>query len=189
MTSEIGWGFDCEGMNVQHLIHTSPQAVWAYDSGSDGVPWTPNERRAFTDRGIRVYLVNQGYKQGPGAALHGDEFDLERAAWTTAGLTEVVHARREVQWSTRVYCTWSNYAAIKQALAEAGIGQSVYYRIADWNLNQHLADAMLHADVYAGQWASPVTNPSTVIPGTSTLLASVGADLNVVLLGDTGWAG
>lgn len=188
----IGWGFDCEGSQVQHMIGSvaRPQAVWAYDTGSDpGIPWTPNEITHYRDQGAHVYLVNQGATQGPGQALHGDEFDFENGAWTLAALIEIITARRAVDWSTRIYCSWGNYALIKAALAVSGIGRSVYFRIADWNLNAHLAELELHADVYAGQWASPTSNPGTLIPGTSMTLADAVVDLNVVLLGSTGWAG
>lgn len=190
-STAIGWGFDCEGAQVQHLIaaNVRPQAVWAYDTGTGGIPWTPNERAHFHDLHARVYLVNQGAVQGPGQALRGDEFDFEQGAWTVANLIEIVTARRAVSWSTRIYCTWANYAVIKQALARAGIGDSVYYRIADWDLNSHLAELELHADVYAGQWASPTSNPHILVPGTSLTLSEVIADLNVILLGSTGWVG
>jgi len=187
----IGWGFDCEGSQAQHMISAGvrPQAVWAYDTGDYGIPWTDPEREHFKALGVRVYLVNQGITQGPGEALHGDEFDYEQGAWTLQHLVQIIIARRAVLWSTRVYCTWTNYAIIKAALAQAGIGDSVYFRIADWDLNSHLAGLELHADVYAGQWASPASNPGTLVPGTSLSLAEAIVDLNVVLLGSTGWEG
>lgn len=189
----IGWGFDCVGSNVQHLIATGirPSAIWPYATGSGGIAWTPEEIDYYRKRATEIYLVNQGYNQGPADALTGDEFDFEAGAWTLPNLVQIVKARRSVKWSTRIYCTWSNYGAIKQALAEAGTGQSVFFRIADWNLNQHTADLELHADVYAGQWASPTSSPATLIPGTSITLAEAGADLSVLLLGRdrTGWQG
>ena len=65
----------------------------------------------------------------------------------------------------------------------------MFFRIADWNLDQHLADLELHADVYAGQWASPTHNPATLVPGTHLTLADAKADLSVVLRMSTGWEG
>ena len=70
-----------------------------------------------------------------------------------------------------------------------GLGRSVFYRIADWNLSEHLAGLAAYGDVYAGQWASPTSNPNTVIPGTNHTLATANVDLNVVLLENTGWQG
>lgn len=187
----IGWGFDCLGSNVEHLIaqKVKPTAIWPYVTGSDGIAWTPQEIDTFRRQGAVVYLVNQGHDQGPAQALTGDEFDFEAGAWTLSALLKIVAARRQVSWSTRVYCSWSNYGAIKQAMAEFGIGRSVFFRIADWNLDQHTAELALHDDVYAGQWASPTHNPATFVPGTSITLAEAEADLSVVLHTYTGWRG
>jgi hypothetical protein len=185
----VGWGFDCLGSSVQHLLNTKPTAIWPYVTGSGGIAWTPEEIDIFRRRGTEVILVNQGYGQGPSSALDGDEFDYEAGAWTVPGLLQVVAARRRVSWSTRIYCTWTAYGVVKQALAEAGTGGSVFFRIADWNIDQHVADLELHADVYAGQWASPTTNPATLVPGTSLTLAEAAADLSVLLHTSTGWIG
>lgn len=185
----IGWGFDCLGSSVQHLLDTKPTAIWPYITGSDGIAWTPEEIDHFRRRGVRVYLENQGYGQGPSSALDGDEFDYETGAWNLPGLLKVVSARRLVSWSTRIYCTWTNYRTVKEALAQAGIHKSVFFRIADWNLDEHAADLILHGDVYAGQWASPTSNPATLVPGTGMTLAEAGADLSVVLHTSTGWQG
>lgn len=185
----IGWGFDCLGSSVQHLLDTKPTAIWPYITGNDGIAWTPEEIDHFRRQGVAVYLVNQGFMQSPAEALTGDEFDFEVGAWTLPELVAVVEARRKASWSTRVYCNWSNYGLIKQALAEAGAGRSVFFRIADWNLDQHTADLELHADVYAGQWASPTHNPATLVPGTNITLAEARADLSVVLRESTGWQG
>jgi len=185
----IGWGFDCLGSSVQHLLEARPTAIWPYITGDNGIAWTSEEINHFRQQGAEVILVNQGFRQGPAEALAGDEFDLEAGAWTLASLRMVVAKRRDIRWSTRVYCSWSNYALVKEALAADGTGNSVFFRIADWNLNQHTADLELHADVYAGQWASPSTNPAAVIPGTSITLAEAGADLSAVLNTNTGWQG
>jgi hypothetical protein len=185
----ISWGFDCLGANVQYLSAARPGAIWPYVSGGDGIPWTEDQIRYFAARGAHVYRVNQGYVQGPGQALHGDEYDFEAGAWTIGNLLEIVAARRRVKWSTRIYCSWSSYGTVKQMLAEAGTGKSVFFRIADWNLDEHLADLELHADVYAGQWASPTSHPLVRMPGTGLTLAQANADLSVVLLEYTGWLG
>ena len=187
--SPFGWGFDCISGNVQHLLDTKPTAIWPYVTGSDGIAWTPEEIDYFRKRGAVVYLVNQGYHQTAASALTGDEFDFEAGAWTLGALLEVVAARRKVRWSTRIYCTWANYGTVKQALADAGTGGSVFFRIADWNIDQHVADLELHGDVYAGQWASPTSNPATKVPGTDITLAQAGADLSVLLHTYTGWQG
>lgn len=186
----ISWGFDCLGDNVQRLIDAGakPAAIWPYISGSDGIEWTEAQIDHWKATAL-IYRVNQGYHQGPGDALKGDEFDVENGAWSIAQMVEIVRARRAVSWSTRVYGAWATYGTLKQELAQAGVGGSVWWRIADWNLDEHLADLELHADVYAGQWASPSSNPATLVPGTRLTLAEAGADLSVVLRENTGWVG
>jgi hypothetical protein len=191
MTETISWGIDCIGSSVGNLVvaGAKPGAIWPYCTGSDGIAWSPGEIDHFRKQGAKVFLVNQGYEQTPDDALHGDEFDYESGAWRLADLMQVIANRRKVSWSTRVYCAWSGYAEIKQLMTRAGITRSVFFRIADWNLDQYMADLELHGDVYAGQWASPTSNPSTLIPGTTMTLAEANADLSVFLRIPTGWAG
>lgn len=186
MTNPVfSWGLDCPGSQVELLRSKGarPPAIWPYISGTIGIVWSADQITAF---GSRIYRVNQGYLQGPADALHGDEFDLEAGAWTIDQLLTIVQGRNRVRWTTRIYCTWQNYGAMKQRLAEEGIGRNVWFRIADWSLSQHLADEELHADVYAGQWASPQSNPDTLIPGTRIKLSEANADLNVLLIENTG---
>ncbi|MGP0047848.1 MAG: hypothetical protein ACLPZR_03225, partial [Solirubrobacteraceae bacterium] len=58
---------------------------------------------------------------------------------------------------------------------------------ADWNLSEAEATARLGTDLGNGaiiasiQFASPTSNPDTVIPGTSITLAQANADLSVTL--------
>jgi hypothetical protein len=183
------WGLDCMGANVGRVADAKPGAIWPYVTGSADIAWTTEQIQPYRDRGCKVYRVNQGYQQTPDNALDGDEFDLEAGAWDIPALVEVVRRRRLQAWPTRIYSSWSKYGLMKQALAENGIGQSIWFRIADWNLSAHLADLALHGDVYASQWASPTSNPHTFVPGTSLKLADAQCDLNVVLQIPTGWDG
>lgn len=187
------WGFDCPGSRFPVLADAGighgviPPAAWPYVTGTPDIQWSAEQIGLLERLGTRIYRINQGYESP--SPFHGDEFDFESGAWDLAGLLNVIAERRKMEWSTRVYCTWNDYAAVKQAAAERGIGASLWFHIADWNLSQHLADLELHGDVYAGQWASPSTNPGTFIPGTRLTLAEAGADLSVLLLERTGWQG
>lgn len=185
--STLTWGIDCKGSEVALLGGLEIPAIWPYVTGTPDVRWTELQISHFVANGSRVYRVNQAYDSP--SPFDGDEFDVEALAWTPRQFCDVVAERRTHDWSTRGYCTWSTYGAIKQELADRGIGRSVWFRIADWNLDQHLADLELHADVYSGQWASPTTNPATMIPGTKLTLGEANADLNVLLLEYTGWQG
>ena len=178
------WGADCPSASADHLPKNVP-VIWPYTTGSPSVQWPVSLIDSFTKS--RVIRVDQGFETR--SPYDADEFDIEAGAWTESGITAIVKARRESRWSTRMYGTWETYGSTKQLLASQGIGQSVYWRIADWDLDKHFADVMLHADVYAGQWASPSSNPDTILPGTNLTLAEANADLNVILNIYTGWAG
>jgi hypothetical protein len=177
------WGADCIGEHSANL----PDAmgvVWAYNTGTPGIPWSAEQRARF-DHG-HVYTIDQGY--GSKGAFDADEFDLEARAWTVPELVEVVEARAAKRVSTRIYCSLIPYAMMQGALAAAGLLHvPVFYRLANWNLNEPEARARLGGSVYAVQWASPTSNPDTLLPGTKLTLAEANVDLNVVRLMNTGW--
>ena len=178
------WGADTTAANAHKLPDSLP-VIWPYVTGTPGVQWTADQIRDFPRS--QVIRVNQGYENDD--PFHGDEFDIETGAWNTANIIEVVAARRAHQWSTRLYGTYDTYASVIAALAAQGLRRSVFWRIADWDLTAHLADAELWGDVYAGQWASPASNPRTPLPGTVLTLAEAGADLNVIIRESTAWEG
>lgn len=178
------WGADCIGPRAGLLSLKTP-VIWPYVTG-EGVAWTEQEIQLFRQAGAKVYLVNQGEPDQP---FFGDEFDVEAGAITPEQMIGIVQARRERKWSTRIYGTYSTYRDLTEELAILGIRRSVWWRIADWNFSQHLAELELWGDVYAGQWASPTSNPGTLLPFTGLTLAQANADLNVVLKESTGWKG
>ena len=188
MSTDIQWGADCLGSSVPHLPRDIP-AIWPYVTGTTSRPdvaWTDAQIKEFPH--AKVTRINQGFASP--SDFDGDEFDVELGAWTVAQAAGIVQVRRARKWSTRFYCVWAAYGAIKQQLARLGIGRSVYFRIADWSLSQPTATLAVHDDIYAVQWASPTSNPGTNLPGTGLTLAQSGADLNVIdLAKDTGWQG
>jgi hypothetical protein len=180
--SGLTWGADCPGTSVDFLPETIP-TIWPYVTGTPDVIWLRQQIARFS--ASRVYRVNQGF-ESPSPFL-GDEFDFEAGCFTLAQIVAIVRQRNSQRWSTRIYCTYANYAIVKETLANFGLGRNVWFRIADWNLSEHLAQLELYADVYAGQWASPTSNPMTLIPGTGHTLAQANVDLNVHLIEYTGW--
>ena len=178
------WGADTIANNV-HMLPASLPVIWPYVTGTPDVQWSEADIRNFPRS--EVIRVNQGFNNAD--PFHGDEFDIETGAWTTENIIEVVAARRAHLWSTRLYGTYATYDAVTAALVAQGLRRSVFWRIADWNLTAHLADAELWADVYAGQYASPTSNPRTLLPGTNYTLEQAGADLNVIIRESTAWEG
>lgn len=184
LPTKLTWGADCPATQVAWLPRSIP-AIWPYITGTPDIKWSPVEIAWF--HRAKVFHVNQHFDNDD--PYLGDEFDVEELAWTPAQVVEVVRARRERQWSTRLYGTYATYGQTVTELANAGVRRSTFWRIADWNLDAHMADATLWGDVYAGQWASPTSNPHTLIPGSDNELWVANVDLNVLLTENTGWQG
>lgn len=177
------WGADCMGEHSD-LLPAAMGVVWAYGTGTPGIPWSVQQRARFGH--AHIYTIDQGY--GSKGAFDADEFDLEERAWTVPELVDVAAARAEKRVSTRIYCSRIPYGMMMGALAAAGLLHlPVFFRIADWSLNEQQARATLGGNVYAKQWASPSSNPGTLVPGTELTLTDAQCDLNVVRLMNTGW--
>ena len=178
------WGADATGEHADNLP-AAMGVAWAYKTGTPGIPWSPDQVDRIAASG-HVYTIDQGFgSKGP---FDADEFDLEARAWTVPELIDVIAARAEKRWSTRIYCSKIPYGMMMGALAAAGLLHlPVFFRIADWSLSEEQARATLGGNVYAKQWASPTSNPQTLVPGTDLTLEQAQCDLNVVRLMNTGW--
>lgn len=178
---------------IRTSAHNIPKAtpfIGGYVSGSGSVPWTETEWAMFPgSRHVRIY-------QDPSHTLdpHSwDAIDLESGAFNAAQAAQEHkrHVDAGIQWTT-IYATRTNLAlatkAIK-ALGEEYWNGHVCYWLADWNLDQEQASALIGtfvegATCVAVQWASPSSNPHSVVPGGSYLLAQANIDVSVV---DAGW--
>lgn len=165
--------------------------VAGYVSGTPEIKWTTGDWGLFGhSRKIRIW---QG--EGPLPALDGyDVIDVENGAVTVA------HAATEIadrvmggfQWTT-VYGTDATLKAVAKAVQVYGHdvwNGHVNCWLADWSLN--LEEAMkiigkqVHGMTCVGvQWASPTSNPNTILPGSSgKTLREANVDLSIV---DAGW--
>jgi hypothetical protein len=160
--------------------------VAGYDSGTSDIQWTPADFSRFPHAGhVRL---EQGYTWTLPQILNCEGFDVERGAVTPQVAAAGVQARINagIQWTT-IYGSDGSLAAVQAALK--AFGPSWYYGhvdcwLADWNLDEAQAAAKLGTEIHgmtcrAVQWASPATNPGTVIPGTTLTLAQAQADLSV----------
>lgn len=182
---------DAEGINAWR-IPSDTAKVAGYVTGSGGVLWVVQNWSLFPHAGhVRIDQSPAGALFGSGAA---DVYDIEALAGQVDHVAGLVHQRiaKGVQWST-LYGTDSTLAACKAAL-DAG-GPAGWYNahvdcwLADWNLNAAEAGSKIGTLVHgltcrAVQWASPSSNPATVIPGTATTLAQANVDLSVA---DESW--
>lgn len=186
------WGIDTIDAQV-HFLSPGVPVIWPYITGTTQRPeieWEAADLALFPHS--MLYKLDQGFgDQGNRARwFRCHEFDLESGAWTIPELVKAIEARNQIMWSTRVYASVGPWQALLGALAASGVSaRSLYWREANWSLTEAQARGLLSVVRYAIQWASPSSNPLTLIPGTSTTLGEAGADLNVIRLSDTGWRG
>ena len=160
--------------------------VGGYTSGTADIQWTDADWRRFPQSiHSRIY---QGYGAVP-SLLSFDEIDVETGAVSPSQAAELVRSRviSGIQWTT-IYGSQSSVEATT-ALIQA-MGPSIWIghvnvRLANWNLNEQEASAVVGtsvggATVIGVQWASPSSNPDTLIPGTDVTLQAGNVDLNVV---------
>lgn len=176
------WGIDAESSSAVHVPKHVP-VFWPYITGTPDVIWSPTQI-ATVDAGL-VITVDQGYDRiNP---LLPDEFDVEAHAITTQQAAAIALARADARKITRFYGTWATMADVSEELAFQELLRNVWWRISDWNLDEEMAKSALVNNVYAVQWASPTSNPHTLIPGTNTTLAAGNADLSVAIVTNIAW--
>lgn len=195
MTENV-WGIDTiEGVLDQGLYPPAPPVIWAYKTGTvqhPDIEWTEADLAEFPES--QVYRIHQGFgERDPFRTLDGipwDEADLEAGAWDVRDLAVAIDKRNGARWSTRVYASDQPWTELLVACNEMRVHtRSVYWREANWSLSQLQARARLGGQRYAVQWASPTSNPMTLVPGTGRTLQQVNADLNVIRLASTAWQG
>lgn len=191
MTDAV-WGIDTIDAGVPEIPRCAP-VVWWYKTGTTTRPeieWEPEDLAAFPHS--HLISIDQGFGNQADESrwLTADEYDLEAQAWTPKTLVPVVRARNARRISTRVYASLSPFDQLVIELRSAQVPMhSLFWREANWNLNEAEARGQLGGIRYALQWASPTSNPDTEMPCTHLSLAVAGADLNVMQLRDTSWQG
>lgn len=167
-------------------IPASTPYVGGYVTGSGAVPWSaaewsmhPHARHVRIDQHASQSIPVNGW----------DALDMETNALTASEVAQKVKARvdAEIVWTT-VYATRSNLALCTAAIK--GLGEHYFtghvnYWLADWNLDEEEAAALIgtfvsDVSVVAVQWASPTSNPNTVVPGGSHVLSQANLDISVV---------
>lgn len=190
--TEAVWGIDTIDARVPEVPRGAP-VIWYYVTGTTQNPeieWEPADAALFPHS--QLYRIDQGFgnQRDRRRWFACDEFDLEAQAWTADTLVPAIRARNDIHWSTRIYASDGPWTELVIALDAAGVStRSIFWREANWNLSEIQAKARLGGNRYAIQWASPSSNPDTLIPGTNLTLATAGADLNACRLGSTQWQG
>jgi hypothetical protein len=164
--------------------------VAGYVSGTADIQWTTEDWARFPRAG-RV-RIEQGF--GPFDPLTCDVLDVEAGAITPARAVDGVRQRiaHHITWTT-IYATSGSLAAVVAALDAAGprgwyAGHADCW-LADWDLDESSAERLLGTEIRgltcrAVQWASPQSNPGTLVPGSGMPLSGASVDLSV---SEAGW--
>ena len=164
--------------------------VAGYVTGA-GVAWDAKTWAWFPDAGkVRI-------EQDPPAAvpLHSDVLDVERGAATPNDAPGWVLARVSagLQWST-IYASSDVLGSVADEFRASGYSHFLGHVdawLADWNLTEHQAAALIGTQVHgltvrAVQWASPTSNPNLIVPGSTATLAQALIDVSVA---EAAWHG
>jgi len=159
--------------------------VAGYVTGSGDVPWSQADWSRFP-AAARVRIAQQ-----PGTdPITADVLDVETGAATPADSAGWILSRivAGYTWSA-VYGTASTLKAVRSALIAFAPAPwwygHVYCWLAEWSLSEEQAVRVLGTEVagmtcVAVQWASPTSNPGTLVPGAhGATLATANLDLSV----------
>lgn len=165
--------------------------VAGYVSGTSDIKWTPSDWARFP-RQIHI-RIHQGYGTKEPNMADYDVLDIERGAWTPAEAANEVKRRVEAGyvWTT-LYggdAALNETATLIRAMGEHIWNGHVDCVLANWNDSVEEASKVVGTEVHGMtcrgvQFASPSSNPHTILPGTAMTLAQANVDLNVI---QPGW--
>jgi hypothetical protein len=159
-------------------VPVSTSKVAGYVTGTGNIEWTPSDWARFPSSGhVRI---DQSPALAAWASGAADVADVESGAATVASAIAVGLERQKNGWWSFVYVAEGNVGALTSAAAAAGLSKLQVW-LANWNLDEAEAAAALSGDVVAVQYASPSSNPSTVVPGGTQTLAEANVDLSVTV--------
>jgi len=162
---------DTIGQNAKNIPSSAP-IVAGYDTGPSWLKWTATDWARFKGRKVHI-------DQEPGSRGTSPVSDVESGAKTIDDAIGDARIRRAKKLTTTIYVQASRVAQVKAAVAAAGLEDWVYYWVANWALSQAEAAALLGGKNVAIQFASPTSNPDTVLPGSRLTLKQADCDLSV----------
>lgn len=163
-------------------IPAGTRRVAGYDTGTPDIMWDAADWARFP-RASRIH-IDQSAGLPFFAAGKTQVADVERGAGTIEhAVAGVVERQKAGEYST-IYIQQSNLAELAAALHAADVKMNrVGFWVANWNLSEAAAAAQLGNETVAIQWASPTSNPNTVMPGSALTLRDANVDLSVTLPG------
>jgi hypothetical protein len=167
--------------DVHNIPVTAPK-VAGYSTGTADIRWTTADWDRFPNSG-KVRINQDGSTDISEAGLD-DVADYEPGAFTEAQVLEWVKLRKHSNLGCAVYVATANQASLTRALRAAG-HTGVDLWVANWSLSEAEAARLLTTSgeypVVAVQWASPTSNPNTLVPGSTRTLAEANVDLSVTV--------
>jgi hypothetical protein len=163
-------------------IPTDAIAVAGYVTGTPGIQWSQADWDRFRLAGkMRI-------DQAPGLAVfaagYADAADVEAGAATLDEFLAAARRRAEGRHST-LYQSWGAngmaLAIARGAVRANGLAELVRYWVAEysWSAAEAMAFMDSNPDVIAVQFATPSSNPATILPGSTLTLAEAQCDLSV----------
>jgi len=163
---------DTIGADVGNVPADTP-TVAGYSTGGPGIQWSAADWGRFAGVKIRV---DQSDSADP---TIGDVADVETGAKTLQRFIEQARARRTLKLTSTLYIEASHFSLAQRTVAAAELDNWVWYWVANWALSQEEAAALLTGRIVAIQYASPISNPDTLLPGSRLTLAQANCDLSV----------
>lgn len=182
MTVKIVTMVDAEGQ-CSAVIPAETPKVAGYVTGTGGVLWTTENWSRFSlGQVVRI-------DQSPGTGdLEAQVKDVEPGCASNDDALSWGLARRAAGFVPCWYTSRDNLTPLLNTLDAGGLTSGQLW-VADWSLDEEEAAAEVMAQsgpfpVKAVQWASPTSNPETLLPGTRLTLREANCDLSVA---DESW--
>jgi hypothetical protein len=180
---------DTIGYDLKNIPVDFPK-VGYYATGGGSVQAPPESIRRFTKSGL--VSIDQTAALQAYAVGKTDVADVEPGAGTSAAFIAGTRKRQAAGMYGNLYCDVADLAENVNALLADGLDLArVVFWVADWNLDQTQASARCGTQSFASaahgtvkinvgavQWASPKSNPDTLLPGTKLTLKAANVDLS-----------
>lgn len=188
------YAIDATSSHISSIPANTPYVI-GYVSGTRDIEWNPEDFLLFPAshviKNYQGYDYPQSLTDSVVDSLH--ELDVENGALLPTEAAHIIALRvaRGWQWTT-IYGTDATLAKVAQATQALGAGVWVGHvlcRLADWDLNEQEAAAkvgtQIHGITCVGvQWASPTSNPHTILGTVGKTLSELQVDLSIV---DLNW--
>lgn len=186
MSLQIVPMFDAIGASAGSLIgNRQVRKVAYYITGSGVVPWSSADVEKLRRRGVELIPIAQDDSVRNFREFRTLVVDVEPGCYVNSRAALVVRLRADLGLRTTLYTPVSNWQALTDECTAHGVLGHVDWGIADWNLDRAAAERFIQqhagARVVWVQWASPSSNPRTILPGSVRTLAQANVDLSVTL--------